>query len=77
MSLKNSIFQREDETIESKFPESVENLYRHIYFKALCLTVCGIKECFNQSGYKVYSNLGGKSSQEVRRIKMKNSKMYS
>ena len=32
-------------------------LYRHTYFEALDLIVCGIKEHFDHPGYKVYSNL--------------------
>ena len=47
----------EDGASEGDFPESVEDLYRRIYFEALKLIVCGIEECFDQSGYKVYSNL--------------------
>ena len=29
---------------------------RYTYVEALDLIVCGIKECFDQPGYKVYSN---------------------
>ena len=46
-----------DGASEGEFPESVEDLYRRIYFEALDLVVCGIKERFDQPGYKVYSNL--------------------
>ena len=35
----------------------MEDLYRRTYFEALDLIVCSIKECFDQPGYKVYSNL--------------------
>ena len=48
----------EDGTSEGEFPESMEDLYRRMYFEALDL-VCGIKGCFDQPGYKVYSNLEG------------------
>ena len=31
--------------------------YKRIYYEALDLIVCGIKQCFDQPGYKLYSNL--------------------
>ena len=49
----------EDGMSEGEFPESVEDLYRRMYFEALDLVVCGIKGRFDQPGYKVYSNLEG------------------
>ena len=49
----------EDGASEGKFPESLEDLYRCTYFEALDLLVCGIKQRFDQPGYKVYSNLEG------------------
>ena len=45
----------EDGTNEGDFLESVEDLYRRMYFEALDIVVCGIKEHFDQPGYKVYS----------------------
>ena len=51
---------------EGEFPESVEDLYRRMYFEALDLVVCGIKGRFDQSGYKVYSNLEGMLVKAVR-----------
>ena len=47
----------EDGSSEGDFPESVESLYRHTYYEALDLIVSGIKARFDQSGYKLYSNL--------------------
>ena len=41
---------------EEYFPEKVEDFYRAIYFEALDV-VSGIKECFDQPGYKLYSKL--------------------
>jgi len=35
-------------TSEGDFPGSVEDLYRRMYFEALDLVVCGIKERFDQ-----------------------------
>ena len=49
--------QYEDGASEGDFPESVESLYRHTYYKALDLIVSGIKAHFDQPGYKLYSNL--------------------
>ena len=45
----------------------IYNLYRSMYFEALDIVVCGIKERFDQAGYKVHSNFKGcvsQSSQE-------------
>jgi len=41
------------------FPDTVEDHYRRLYFEALDLVIhiCGIKDCFNQPGYKIYSQL--------------------
>jgi len=47
----------EDGASEGEFLESVEDLYRRMYFEALDLVVCGIKGHFDQPGYKVYFNL--------------------
>ena len=52
---------------EGEFPESVEDLYTHMYFEALDLIVCGIKGHFDQPGYKVYSNLEGMLVKAVRK----------
>ena len=57
----------EDGMNEGEFPESVEDLYRHMYFEALDLVVCGIKGRFDQPGYEVYSNLEGMLVKAVRK----------
>ena len=57
----------EDAMTEGELPESVEDLYRRMYFEALDLVVCGIKGCFDQSGYKVHSNLEGMLVKAVRK----------
>ena len=48
--------QFESGTTESYSPESVEQFYRTVYFEALDYLVSGIKERFDQPGYKVYFN---------------------
>ena len=35
----------------------MEDFYRKLYFEELDLVTCGIKDCFDQPGYKVYSQL--------------------
>ena len=57
----------EDGMSNGEFPESVEDLYRRMYFEALDLVVCGIKGRFDQPGYKVYSNLEGVLVKAVRK----------
>ena len=47
----------EDGASEGDFSDSVEHLYRRTYYEALNLVISGIKERFNQPGYKLYSNL--------------------
>ena len=47
----------EDGASEGDVPESVENFYKRIYYEALDLIICGIKQRFDQPGYKLYSNL--------------------
>ena len=47
----------DDGASESDVLESVESFYRHTYYEALNFLVCGIKERFDQPGYKLYSNL--------------------
>ena len=42
---------------QGDFPNSVEDFYRKLYFEELDLVTCGIKDCFDQPGYKVYSQL--------------------
>ncbi len=47
----------EDGASEGDVPESVESLYRRTYYEALDLIIRGIKERFDQPGYKMYCNL--------------------
>jgi hypothetical protein len=47
----------DDGASSGDFQETVEGLYRCIYYEALDLVICGIEARFNQPGYKVYSNL--------------------
>ena len=49
--------RNESGTTESYSPECVEQFYRTVFFEALDLLVNGIKDRFNQLGYKVYSSL--------------------
>ena len=42
---------------ERDHPESVQDLYRKLYFEAFDLVTCGITDHFDQPGYKVYSQL--------------------
>ena len=37
--------------------QTLENHYRRLHFKALDLVICGIKDCFDQPGYRYTSNL--------------------
>ena len=47
----------DDGASSGDFHETVEGLYRSIYYEALDLVINGIKARFDQPGYKVYSNL--------------------
>jgi len=47
----------EDGASEGDVVESVEDFYRRTYYEVLDLLICGIKERFNQPGYKLYANL--------------------
>ena len=40
-----------------EYPDYVESLYRQVYFEAIDLAMNSIKGCFNQEGFKVYSNI--------------------
>ena len=44
-------------TSTGDFPSTVENHYKKIYFEALDLIINGIKDHFDQAGYRVYSNI--------------------
>lgn len=47
----------EDGASEGDVVEGVEDFYRRTHYEALDLLICGIKERFNQPGYKLYTNL--------------------
>ena len=42
---------------QEDFPDSVKDFCRKVYFEALDLIICGIKDRFDQPGYEVYSQL--------------------
>ena len=47
----------EASTSEGSFPQTVQDLYRITYFEAFDLLISGIKSCFDQPGYRMYSKL--------------------
>ena len=47
----------QDGLAEAEFPIDVEGYYRQHYFEVIDLAVNGIKDRFDQPGYKVYCNL--------------------
>ena len=49
--------RRYDGSHVGDFPDTVENHYRRLYFEALDPVICGIKDRFDQLGYKIYCNL--------------------
>ena len=48
---------RRDMSMVLEYHNSAENLYRQVYFEALDLAINIIKNCFDQPGFKVYSNI--------------------
>ncbi len=40
-----------------EYPDSVESLYRQVYFEAIDMAMNSIKSRFDQEGFKVYSNI--------------------
>ena len=56
----------EDGISKGEFPESMEDLYKHMYFEALDFIVFSIKGRFDQPGYKMYSNFEGVLVKAVR-----------
>ncbi len=47
----------EQGTSVEEYPDSVESLYRQVYFEAIDLAMNSIKSRFDQEGFKVYSNI--------------------
>ena len=49
--------QYEEGSAEAEFPLSVKDHYRRHYYEALDLVITGIKQRFDQPGYKIYKHL--------------------
>ena len=47
----------EDGLASNEYPETATDMYRKIYFEALDLIICRIKDRFDQEDYKIYINL--------------------
>ena len=52
----------EEGNAEAEFSLSVKDYYRRQYFEALDLVIAGIKQRFDQPGYKIYKHLQEKSA---------------
>ena len=49
--------QYEEGSAEAEFPLSIKDLYRSDYYEGLDLVITGIRQRFDQLGYKIYKHL--------------------
>ncbi len=54
---RRKIPRRLDDRSEQSFPETVEQHYSIVYFEAQDLMIACVSNCFDQPGYKTYSNV--------------------